>query len=127
MKMTAMVGIVGTGLLAACGAPGGTAGGAGRAGVATAPADLAVTFEGVAYDARLRPGPAGQMLTGQGAVPVQGRTIEVRRAGGDLGYDEGRAAKAVAVEACALARGRVNPGAIGRFEAGAWLFEGACA
>jgi len=121
--MTAMVGIVGTGLLAACSAPGG----AGRPVAATAPADLAVTFEGVAYDARVRPGPAGQMLTRRGAVPVQGRTVEVRRAGGAMGYDEGRAAKAVAAEACGLARGQVNSGAIGRYQAGAWLFEGVCA
>ena len=75
------------------------------------------------FAAQVAPGPMGHALTRAGALPVAGQTVTVS----PLGMDQGRRAKAVAAEACAQARGRFQPQAVGRFANGAWVFEGGCA
>ncbi len=93
---------------------------------AAAPAkagDYAVSQGAAVYPARIGPGTSGHQLTSAGARPVAGQTVTV----GALGFDQGRLAKTVAAAACADARGRFQPQAVGRYDRGAWIFEGGCA
>ena len=83
----------------------------------------AVAYGEGRYAAQVAAGPTGHALGRTGAVPVAGLTVAVS----PFGMDQGRRAKSVAAEACAQAKGRFQPQAVGRFAQGAWLFEGACA
>ena len=83
----------------------------------------AVAHEGGSYAAQVGAGPMGHALTRAGAAPVSGLTVMVS----PFAMDQGRRAKAVAAEACAQAKGRFQPQAVGRFAQGVWVFEGGCA
>ncbi|MBL8561753.1 MAG: hypothetical protein JNN06_05680 [Gemmobacter sp.] len=83
----------------------------------------AVAHEGGSYAAQVGAGPMGHALSRAGSVPVPGLAVTVS----PFAMDQGRRAKAVAAEACAQARGRFQPQAVGRFAKGAWVFEGGCA
>lgn len=99
-------------------------------GVATATSGQhAVQIDGQALNVAVQPGPVGTMLTAQGARPVSGQAIRVQSAAGSMAMGQGALAKKAAREGCAMASGRYNEAAIGRFErtANAWIFEGACA
>lgn len=124
MRGTGIIGLVGAGVLSACAAPPGGGGGGD-----VRPAAVPVTVEGAGFAADLRPGPAGERLTSDGAVPTRGLAVAVRREGGAaLDYSEGRIAKAAAEAACRSAGGRFDAAAIGRYSgAGTWTFNGACA
>ncbi|WP_151718007.1 hypothetical protein [Gemmobacter serpentinus] len=93
------------------------------AGASAQSGSFTLTHAGADYPAQVMPGPAGHALTRAGAAPVMGQTVRV----GALRFDQGRLAKDVAAGACAQAKGRFQPQAVSRFEAGAWIFEGACA
>lgn len=116
-----VIGAVGLGALAACGAP--------QGGGGTAVPARALTVEGVAFSAEILPGPPGEVLTAAGARRVQGRSIRVQRADGVvLSNSDGRIAKAAAEAACDAASGRFNPSALGRYAGpGVWAFDGGCA
>ena len=93
------------------------------AGASAQSGSFTLTHAGADYPAQVMPGPAGHALTRAGAQAVAGQTVRV----GALRFDQGRVAKDVAAQACTQAKGRFQPQAVGRFEAGAWLFEGGCA
>lgn len=117
----AAVPVLGFAALSACvAAP--VAAPAGRAGL------QAVTVDGIAFDATIAPGGPGMVLTAQGARPVNGLAVTVRRSGGALAMDEGALAKKAARAGCAAAGGRFSDAAIGAYDrAGGWVFAGACA
>jgi len=95
---------------------------AGRSGQQT------VMVDGIAFDASIGPGGPGMVLTADGARPVNGMAVSVRRSGGALAMDEGALAKKAARAGCAAAGGRFNEPAIGAYDrAGGWVFAGACA
>ena len=107
----------------------------GSAGGASAPARGAaqsgaqsVTVDGQSFAAAVLPGAAGKRLSAAGALPVQGQSVRVTRAGGALRMDEGAIAKKAARAACAASGGRFADLALGSYDrAGAWVFAGACA
>lgn len=73
-----------------------------------------VMLEGTAFLAELEPLAGGAQIT-------------VTRAGTGLAMDEGLTAKRVATAFC-VSRGRVlDPGALGAFSLGSWVFDGGCA
>ena len=75
---------------------------------------VAVAHQGAGYIVDLQPTSAGaQMLVSSDA--------------GAMGNDQGLVAKRVAESFCATRGGRVDPRALGRFQQGAWLFDGGCA
>ena len=82
-----------------------------------------VEYRGTAFQTKLIAGRPGKVLTAQGAVPAPGLSVVVA----PFGPDQGRMAKDVARLACEGAAGRFQPRAVGRFAAGAWVFEGGCA
>ena len=82
-----------------------------------------VSYRGTAFQTKLLPGRPGKALTAQGAVAVPGLSVAVA----PFGMDQGQMAKDVARIACERAEGRFNARALGRFVAGAWIFEGGCA
>lgn len=121
MRRGAVISLMGIGALAACGAP---SGGGGSVAAASKP----LTVDGMAFVADIGPGPAGERLTGAGAVPTAGAAIVVRRADGMLADSEGLLAKRAAEAACDAAGGKFNPAALGRYAgAGVWSFNGSCA
>ena len=117
--------MLGLAALSACVAGAGTP----PSGLASARAGVqAVTLDGTAFEAAIAPGGPGLRLTADGALPVSGLAVRVRRSGGSLAMDEGALAKRAARAGCAAAGGRFQEEAIGGFDrAGAWVFPGACA
>jgi hypothetical protein len=130
MRNPAIIGVLGMGALAACGAPdaGSSPQGFAPAAPASAP-ESPIRYEGETFHAgvTVSRGPDGLAATAAGAVPVRGRMVTVTRAGAAMRYDEGKLAKDVARLACEGARGRYQPAAQGRFVGGQWQFAGACA
>lgn len=116
------LGVMAAGLSACVAAHPSGPGGSG-AGAAAQSGSFALTHAGAVYQAQVLPGPAGHALTRAGAQAVQGQSVRVW----PLGFDQGRRAKDVAALACTEAQGTFQPQAVGRFEAGAWIFEGGCA
>ncbi|WP_096786127.1 hypothetical protein [Rhodobacter sp. CZR27] len=87
-----------------------------------------VTVEGQRFLTELRAGPTGERLTADGAQPVAGLSVDVRRLDPPLHYSDGAAAKRAAEAACAGQGGRFDPTAVGRVSApNLWRFAGACA
>jgi hypothetical protein len=92
-------------------------------------APTTVTVGGRDYLGSVAEGPAGLVLTPQGAEAVMGASISVYRAG--LTNSDGNEAKAAAVAVCAQAAGYYDQQAVGRFvqnggAEGSWVFDGAC-
>ena len=120
--MRVIISAVGAGMLSACTLP------SGPAAPRIAPtAPMLVVYQGADYMGELRSGPPGTAITRAGAVPTQGLTIAVSRAGAALLNDEGRLAKSVAQAMCDGQGGRHNPAALGTQAGGVWTFAGACA
>ena len=92
----------------------------GERGDGKAPVPLAasgpteVKVEGVSYLADLQP-------TGIGS------TLRVTRDAPPMTYDEGALAKQVGVQFCSGRGKRLAPWALGKFDGGAWVFDGGCA
>lgn len=92
----------------------------GERGDGKAPVPLAasgpteVKVEGVSYLADLQP-------TGTGS------TLRVTRDAPPMTYDEGALAKQVGVQFCSGRGKRLAPWALGKFDGGAWVFDGGCA
>ena len=57
---------------------------------------------------------------------VKGQELRVTRESPAFGYDEGGLAKQVALQFCAGRGSSLDTRALGRFVAGAWLFDGGC-
>ncbi|GAB1480328.1 hypothetical protein MASR2M74_29030 [Paracoccaceae bacterium] len=73
-----------------------------------------VKVEGVSYLADLQPTETGS-------------TLRITRAAPDMTYDEGALAKQVGVQFCSGRGKRLAPWALGKFDGGAWVFDGGCA
>lgn len=89
---------------------------AGCAGAAPAPQPLAAS------------GPVEVVVDGQAHIAdlQTGPVLTVSRAPA-FGFDEGKAAKAVAQAFCVGRDSRLDGRALGRFAGGTWVFEGGCA
>jgi len=73
-----------------------------------------VKVEGVSYLADLQP-------------TATGSTLRVTRGEPAMTYDEGALAKQVSVQFCSGRGKRLAPWALGKFDGGAWVFDGGCA
>lgn len=75
------------------------------------------------------PLPAKTTVSLQGAeyLVTTGTDLVLTRAQSGMQYDEGLTAKQVAEAHCASAGRSLNPSALGRFQAGSWVFPGGCA
>lgn len=73
-----------------------------------------VKVEGVSYLADLQP-------------TATGSTLRVTRGEPAMTYDEGALAKQVGVQFCSGRGKRLAPWALGKFDGGAWVFDGGCA
>jgi hypothetical protein len=82
--------------------------------------------QGMAPRAAAQAGAAALPQTAGYAFGQSGGALLVARPAQPLGYAEGLAAKRAAQAHCA-GQGRVlNPAAFGRYQAGAWAFDGGC-
>ncbi len=92
----------------------------GDKGEGAAPVPLAasgpseVKVGGVSYLADLQPTEAGS-------------TLRITRIEPAMTYDEGALAKQVGVQFCSGRGKRLAPWALGKFDGGAWVFDGGCA
>lgn len=73
-----------------------------------------VKVEGVSYLADLQP-------------TQTGTTLRITRDAPPMSYDEGALAKQVGVQFCSGRGKRLAPWALGKFDGGAWVFDGGCA
>ena len=73
-----------------------------------------VKVEGVSFLADLQP-------------TATGSTLRVTRGEPAMTYDEGALAKQVGVQFCSGRGKRLAPWALGKFDGGAWVFDGGCA
>ncbi len=73
------------------------------------------------------PAKATVMLQGVEYLVVTETDLVLTRAQAAMHYDEGLTAKQVAEAHCAGAGRSLNPGALGRFQSGSWVFPGGCA
>ena len=103
--------------------------GVGQGGAPVASGQQQVQIEDRVVLVSIQPGAAGTAITPKGTRAVSGQTLRVTGTDRALGMDQGALAKKSAREACALAGGRLNEGALGAFDRASktWVFAGGCA
>jgi hypothetical protein len=74
---------------------------------------VAISQDGIGYIVDLQPTAAGAQMT-------------VQAEAGPMAMDQGLAAKRAAEGFCAGRGAKVDPKALGRFQAGSWVFNGGC-
>lgn len=73
------------------------------------------------------PAKATLSLDGADYQVLTGPDLVLTRIQNPMHYDEGLTAKRVAEAHCATTGRPLNPAALGRYQAGAWVFPGGCA